>query len=103
MNADVAANNEDYTVTINGTPYTYTVIGAPQFDNEISDIVNGLRDAINLDAGTLQLDATVVGGNVLTLTSRNGGDFTVTDSDPGLNAAIFGAADPTQVQPGKEQ
>ena len=103
VNADVAANNnEDYTVTINGTPYTYTVnVGAPQFDNEISDIVNGLRDAINLDAGTLQLDATVVGGNVLTLTSRNGGDFTVTDSDPGLNAAIFGAADPTQVQPGE--
>ena len=48
-NADVAANNtEDYTVTINGTPYTYTVnTGAPQNDNEISDIVNGLRDAIN--------------------------------------------------------
>ena len=38
---------------------------------------------------------------MLTLTSRNGGDFTVTDSDPGLNAAIFGAADPTQVQPGE--
>ena len=103
VNADVAANNtEDYTVTINGTPYTYTVnTGAPQNDNEISDIVNGLRDAINLDAGTLQVDATVVGGNVLTLTSRNGGDFTVTDSDPGLNAAIFGAADPTQVQTGE--
>ena len=103
VNADVAANNtEDYIVTINGTPYTYTVnTGAPQNDNEISDIVNGLRDLINIDAGTLQIDATVVGGNVLTLTSRNGGDFTVTDSDPGLNAAIFGAADPTEVQPGE--
>ena len=103
VNADVAANNtEDYTVTINGTPYTYTInTGAPQNDNEISDIVNGLRDLINVDAGTLQMDATVVGGNVLTLTSRNGGDFTVTDSDPGLNDAIFGAADPTLVQPGE--
>ena len=103
VNADVAANNtEDYIVTINGTPYTYTVnTGAPQNDNEISDIVNGLRDLINVDAGTLQIDATVVGGNVLTLTSRNGGDFTVTDSDPGLNAAIFGAADPVEVQPGE--
>ena len=103
VNADVAANNtEDYSVIINGTTYTYTVnTGAPQNDNEISDIVNGLRDLINLDAGTLQLDATVVGGNVLTLTSRNGGDFTVIDSDPGLNDAIFGAADPTLVQPGE--
>ena len=103
VNADVVANDtEDYTVTINGTPYTYTVnIGAPQNDNEISDIVNGLRDLINVDAGTLQLDATVVGGNVLTLTSRNGGDFTVLDSDPNLNAARFGAADPTEVQTGE--
>ena len=42
---------EDYTVTINGTPYTYTVnTGAPQNDNEIVDILNGLRDTI-IDSG----------------------------------------------------
>ena len=43
--ANVAANNgRDYTITINSTTVTYTVnTGAPQNDNEIVDILNGLR------------------------------------------------------------
>ena len=94
-----ALNGSNYTVSINSVDYTYTVdTNAPQSDDEISDIVNGLAILIN-NAG-LQLDATVVGGNILTLTSRNGGDFTVTDTSP-AGVVSFGAADPTEVQPGE--
>ena len=72
VNGNVAANNgEDYTITINSITVTYTInTGAPQNDNEIVDILNGLRSLI---AGTgLLVDVVVVGGNSLRITSRNG-------------------------------
>jgi len=91
VNGNVAANNgEDYTITINSITVTYTInTGAPQNDNEIVDILNGLRSLI---AGTgLLVDAVVVGGNSLRITSRNGISLTVSSSDPGINAAVFAA------------
>ena len=98
INADVAANNGlDYTVTINGTTLTYTVnIGAPQNDNEISDILNGLRTLIiNAD---LQVDPVVTGGDTLRITSRNGNSFTITETDPDVNDAVFSVAGPATAQ-----
>jgi hypothetical protein len=98
INADVAANNGlDYTVTINGTTLTYTVnIGAPQNDNEILDILNGLRTLIiNAD---LQVDPIIIGGDTLRITSRNGNSFTITETDPGINNAVFAVAGPSTVQ-----
>ncbi|MDB4227388.1 hypothetical protein N9799_01110 [Flavobacteriaceae bacterium] len=91
VDADVAANNgQDYTVTINSITVTYTInIAAPQNDNEITDILNGLRALIG---GTgLLVDVLVVGGNSLRITSRNGISLTVSSSDPGINTAVFAA------------
>ena len=91
VDADVAANNgQDYTVTINSITVTYTInIAAPQNDNEITDILNGLRALIG---GTgLLVDVVVVGGNSLRITSRNGTPFTISSTDPAINTAVFTA------------
>ena len=88
VDADVAANNgQDYTITINSTTVTYTVnIAAPQNDNEVVDILNGLRTQI-INANLL-VDPVVVGGNSLRITSRNGLPFNLSSTSPGINALI---------------
>ena len=45
VDADVAANDgQNYSITINSTTVTYTVnTAAPQNDNEVIDILNGLE------------------------------------------------------------
>ena len=98
VDADVAGNNgQFYSITINSTTVSYTVnTGAPQNDNEISDILNGLRTLI-INAN-LQVDPVIVGGNTLRITSRNGNSFTVTETDPGINDAIFAIAGPNTTQ-----
>ena len=77
----------DYTVTINSITVTYTInIAAPQNDNEITDILNGLRALIG---GTgLLVDVVVVGGNSLRITSRNGTLFTISSTAPAINTAV---------------
>ena len=67
VDADVAVNNgQFYSITINSTTVSYTVnTGAPQNDNEISDILNGLRTLI-INAN-LQVDPVIVGGITLEL------------------------------------
>ena len=89
VDADVAANNgQDYTITINSTTVTYTVnIAAPQSDNEVVDILNGLRTQI-INAN-LQVDPVVVGGNSLRITSRNRLPFNLSSTSPGINALTF--------------
>ena len=91
---DVAANNgEDYTITINSTTVTYTVdTAAPQSDNEVGDILNGLRTEIL--AASLPVNATVV-GNSLRITSVNAAEFTLAGA--GGNAPLqFAASNITQ-------
>ena len=96
VDADVAANDgQDYSITINSTTVTYTVnTAAPQNDNEVVDILNGLRTLI-INAN-LQVDPVVIGGNSLRITSRNGLPFTLSSTSPGINALIFNA--PVQAQ-----
>ena len=86
-NAIMAANNgRDYSITINSATVTYTV---NTVTTTILEIVNGLRTLItNAD---LQVDPVVFGGNSLRITSRNGSPYTISTSDPGINAIAFAA------------
>ena len=86
-NAIMAANNgRDYSITINSATVTYTV---NTVTTTILEIVNGLRTLItNAD---LQVDPVVFGGNSLRITSRNGSPYTISTSDPGINAVAFAA------------
>ena len=91
---NIAANNgQDFTVTINSTTVTYTVnTAAPQNDNEVVDILNGLRTEII--TANLPVNVVVI-GNSLRITSVNGADFTLVAA--GGNAPLqFGASNTTQ-------
>ena len=93
-NANVPANNgQDYTITINSTTVTYTVdTGAPQNDDELVDILNGLRTEIL--AASIPVNAAVV-GNSLRITSINAAEFTLAGA--GGNAPLqFGVSNTTQ-------
>ena len=61
---NVAANNgQDFTITINSTTVTYTVnTAAPQNDNQVVDILNGLRTQII--TANLPVNAVVIGSSL---------------------------------------
>ena len=91
---NVAANNgQDFTITINSTTVTYTVnTAAPQNDNQVVDILNGLRTQII--TANLPVNAVVVGSS-LRITSINGADFTLS-AGGGIAPLQFGASNTTQ-------
>ena len=73
---------DQYRITVDGTPVTYTVTGA---ETSIADVRAGLVTAINADGtlGPLVTAAAGVGNGELTITSDSGAyNFTTTTSTP---------------------